>query len=65
MDNKLFSITPKKGQLEPGDSQTVTFTYRHIMAGTDRLPVLLKLARGREILVSTGADDIWGFLSQQ
>ena len=52
MDNKLFTITPKKGKLEPGDTQTITFTYKHILAGTDRIPVLFKLARGREILVS-------------
>lgn len=52
MDNKLFAVSPKKGNLEPGDTQTVTLTYHHTMAGTDRLPVLLKIARGREILVS-------------
>ncbi|KAL5005595.1 hypothetical protein ScPMuIL_016753 [Solemya velum] len=52
MDNQLFSIEPKKGQLQPGECKTVTFTYRHTMAGTDRLPVLLKLARGREILLN-------------
>lgn len=51
MDNKLFSIDPQQGKLEPGECKTVSFTYRHTMAGTDRLPVLLKLARGREILV--------------
>ena len=53
MDNNLFTIEPKKGSMEPGECRTVTFTYKHTMAGTDRLPVLLKLARGREILVST------------
>ena len=52
MDNNLFTIEPKKGSMEPGECKTVTFTYKHTMAGTDRLPVLLKLARGREILVS-------------
>ena len=51
MDNNLFTIEPKKGQLQPGECGTVTFQYKHTMAGTDRLPVLLKLARGREILV--------------
>ncbi len=51
MDNKLFDVQPRKGHLTPGENVTVTFTYRHVMAGTDRLPVLLKLARGREILV--------------
>ncbi|XP_078326129.1 cilia- and flagella-associated protein 65-like isoform X1 [Crassostrea virginica] len=52
MDNKLFSIEPQQGKLEPGECKTVSFTYRHTMAGTDRLPVLLKLARGREILLN-------------
>lgn len=52
MDNNLFTIEPRKGFLQPGECATVTFTYRHTMAGTDRLPVLLKLARGREILLN-------------
>ena len=51
MDNKLFSVSPKKGLLKPGDTITITFSYQHTMAGTDRLPVLLKLAKGREIMV--------------
>ena len=51
MDNKLFVVEPKFGRLEPGVSQTITFTYKHEMPGTDRLPVLLKMAHGREILV--------------
>ena len=50
-DNKIFSIFPKKGKLDPGDTATVTFTYKHSNASIDRLPVLLKLANGREILV--------------
>ena len=53
MDNKLFSVEPKNGKLEPGENVTITFTYHHVMAGTDRLPVLFKLTRGREILVRT------------
>ena len=52
MDNKLFNIEPSRGKLRPGQSQTITFTYNHDFAGTDRLPVLFKLTRGREILVS-------------
>lgn len=52
MDNNLFTIEPKKGVLQPGECGTVTFNYKHTMAGTDRLPVLLKLARGREILLN-------------
>ena len=51
MDNKLFDVEPRKGKLHPGENVTVTFTYRHLIAGTDRLPVFFKLANGREILV--------------
>ena len=56
MDNKLFTVEPRRGRLEPGECQTVALTYKHIMAGTDRLPILLKLMRGREILVSESSD---------
>lgn len=52
MDNKLFQISPTKGCLKPFESQTVTFSYHHTMAGTDRLPVLLKIAGGREIMLN-------------
>ena len=51
MDNKLFDVSPKRGCLKPGDTCSIMFTYHHLMAGTDRVPVLLKLSRGREILV--------------
>ena len=52
MDNNLFEVSPRKGRLLPGESTAVTFTYQHVMVGTDRLPVLFKLSSGREILVS-------------
>uniref|UniRef100_A0A6I8ND97 Cilia and flagella associated protein 65 n=1 Tax=Ornithorhynchus anatinus TaxID=9258 RepID=A0A6I8ND97_ORNAN len=51
-DNQLFSIAPRAGCLDPGQEQTVELTYRHSFPGTDRLPVLLKVSRGREILLS-------------
>ncbi|XP_038598736.1 cilia- and flagella-associated protein 65-like, partial [Tachyglossus aculeatus] len=51
-DNQLFSITPKAGCLDPGQEQTVELTYRHCFTGTDRLPVLLKVSQGREILLN-------------
>lgn len=51
MDNKLFSIEPRQGQLAPGQEQAISFSYRHEFAGTDRLPVMFKVSRGREILV--------------
>ncbi|XP_016402849.1 coiled-coil domain-containing protein 108-like, partial [Sinocyclocheilus rhinocerous] len=49
-DHRLFSISPHSGKLLPGQQRTVRFTYRHDFVGTDRLPVLLKLSHGREIL---------------
>ena len=53
MDNKLFHVEPKHGKISPGQSQTVTLSYCHDFAGTDRLPVLFKITQGREILVSS------------
>ncbi|PIK59519.1 putative coiled-coil domain-containing protein [Apostichopus japonicus] len=52
MDNKLFSIEPRQGQLAPGQEQAISFSYRHEFAGTDRLPVMFKVSRGREILLN-------------
>lgn len=52
MDSKLFSIEPRGGKLLPGESHTVTLTYSHTLIGTNRLPVLFKVMRGREILVN-------------
>ena len=51
MENKLFFVEPRRGKLEIGETAIITFTYKHIIAGTDRLPLLLKLSQGREILV--------------
>ncbi|XP_060117268.1 cilia- and flagella-associated protein 65 isoform X2 [Heteronotia binoei] len=51
-DNRLFSICPKSGNLLPGQEQTVHLSYRHDFFGTDRLPVLLKISHGREILLN-------------
>ncbi|XP_030642525.1 cilia- and flagella-associated protein 65 [Chanos chanos] len=51
-DNRLFSISPRSGKLLPGQQRAVQFTYRHDFTGTNRLPVLLKLSYGREILLN-------------
>ncbi|KAM9305712.1 cilia- and flagella-associated protein 65 [Gastrophryne carolinensis] len=51
-DNKLFTVSPKSGALRPGQQQTVQLSYRHDFVGTDRLPVLLKVSHGREILLN-------------
>ncbi|KAI4873066.1 hypothetical protein NFI96_025495 [Prochilodus magdalenae] len=51
-DNRLFSISPRSGKLQPGQRKAVQLTYRHDFAGMYRLPVLLKLSHGREILLN-------------
>ncbi|KAM6460479.1 cilia- and flagella-associated protein 65 isoform 1-T2 [Liasis olivaceus] len=51
-DNQLFAISPKTGKLLPGQEQTIHLSYRHDFIGTDRLPVLLKVFHGREILLN-------------
>ncbi|KAM5125214.1 cilia- and flagella-associated protein 65-like, partial [Mantella aurantiaca] len=51
-DNKLFIVTPKCGDLRPGQQQTIQLSYRHDFVGSDRLPVLLKVSHGREILLN-------------
>lgn len=65
MDNKLFSISPKRGKLTAGTSCAITLTYHHLMPGTDRVPVLLKLSRGREIMVRDfigDCNELWSLL---
>ncbi|XP_062972842.1 cilia- and flagella-associated protein 65 [Elgaria multicarinata webbii] len=51
-DNQLFTIAPKAGKLLPGQEQTIHLSHRHDFIGTDRLPVLLKVSHGREILLN-------------
>ncbi|XP_048390683.2 cilia- and flagella-associated protein 65 isoform X2 [Stegostoma tigrinum] len=51
-DNRLFTVEPKSGCLLPGKRETIQLTYRHEYIGTDRIPILLKLSHGREILLN-------------
>lgn len=51
-DNKLFSIEPNKGKLKPGEMVQVTITYRHLFTGQNKLPILMKIAKGREIMLN-------------
>ncbi|KAL3321001.1 hypothetical protein Ciccas_000323 [Cichlidogyrus casuarinus] len=48
----LFDIRPRKFTLEKGQMRSLTIIYRHITAGTHRLPVLMKIMGGREIMAS-------------
>ncbi|XP_039553133.1 cilia- and flagella-associated protein 65 isoform X1 [Passer montanus] len=51
-DNQLFSVSPKSGTLLPGQEKSVRLSHRHDFIGTDRLPVLLKISYGHEILLT-------------
>ncbi|XP_037999088.1 cilia- and flagella-associated protein 65 isoform X2 [Motacilla alba alba] len=51
-DNQLFSVSPKSGTLLPGMEKSVQLSHRHDFIGTDRLPVLLKISYGHEILLT-------------
>jgi hypothetical protein len=48
--NHLFTVEPRSGVLPPGARQVLRFAYEHSMPGTDRLPMLLKVDSGREIM---------------
>lgn len=49
--NHLFRVEPRQGVLAPGARQVLRFSYEHSIPGTDRLPMLLKVDSGREIMV--------------
>ncbi|XP_035161653.2 cilia- and flagella-associated protein 65 isoform X5 [Callithrix jacchus] len=51
-DNCIFFVSPRAGRLSPGQEQMVELKYSHLFIGTDRLPVLLKVSHGREILLN-------------
>ena len=52
MSHYYFAVYPSKGVLSPGEHRTLLFTYKHDVPGTHRVPVLLKIEDGKEILVS-------------
>lgn len=52
VNNRLFSVKPKQGHLNVGERVIVECSYKHSHLGTSQLPVLLKINRGREIMVS-------------
>jgi len=47
-----FVVHPKKGLLNPEEKGMVIMSYKHDIVGTHRIPVLLKIDGGKEILVS-------------
>ncbi|KAL5256774.1 hypothetical protein ACHWQZ_G011893 [Mnemiopsis leidyi] len=46
-----FDIEPREGTIKPGDTLSLIFTYRHGSEGVEELPILLKLSRGREVML--------------
>uniref|UniRef100_A0A8C3NUV1 Cilia and flagella associated protein 65 n=1 Tax=Cyanoderma ruficeps TaxID=181631 RepID=A0A8C3NUV1_9PASS len=50
--NQLFRVSPKSGRLLPKQEKSVQLSHRHDFIGTDRLPVLLKISHGHEILLT-------------
>ena len=50
--NGLFFVSPKEGKLLAGERVKIKCSYKHSHLGTSRLPVLLKINRGREVMVS-------------
>lgn len=51
-DNKLFTIEPTKGHLDPDEVVQIKITYKYLFVGQSKLPILMKIAKGREIMVS-------------
>ena len=51
VNNGVFSVHPKQGRLGIGEKVVVKCSYQHSHLGTSYLPVLLKINRGREIMV--------------
>ncbi|XP_057708820.1 cilia- and flagella-associated protein 65 isoform X2 [Corythoichthys intestinalis] len=47
----LFSVSPLSGTLLSGQQKSVQISYSHVVAGTHKLPIILKISHGREILL--------------
>jgi hypothetical protein len=51
IDKSLFDISPKRATVPPGGHQVILFTYSHTKVGQHTLPVLLRLDKGKRILL--------------
>jgi hypothetical protein len=49
--NNLFDIHPKSFHLEPDESTVVTFIYKHTIADTHSVPVLLQIPDGKSLVI--------------
>ena len=52
MENRIFSVDRKTGSLGPGERREVRCSHKHQLGGESSLPVLLKIRRGREVLLN-------------
>ena len=52
MQNSIFSVEKKSGSLAPRESRVIKCSHKHKLAGESVLPVLLKIRRGREVLLN-------------
>ena len=52
MENSIFSVDKKSGSLSPGERASIKCSHKHTLAGESILPVLLKIRRGREVLLN-------------
>lgn len=49
---QCFDIEPREGTIKPGDTLSLVFSYSHDSEGHEELPILLKLSRGREVMLN-------------
>jgi cilia- and flagella-associated protein 65 len=57
LDNNIFDISPRAGNLKPGDIVRIQLTYTHDVAGAHSLPVVFRLKNGasragKEVLIN-------------
>ncbi|MEW5306910.1 MAG: hypothetical protein WDW36_009343 [Sanguina aurantia] len=56
--HRLFDVRPRRGVLLPGDSASVTFTYRPEFSGAHELPMFLHISDGKRLRVQLTAETV-------
>lgn len=49
MDNELFEVSPKAGHVAGGETVTFTLSYNYRTAGKHDLPLVLRIAKGKQM----------------
>eukprot|EP00937_MAST-01D_sp_MAST-1D-sp2_P000336 g336.t1 len=49
IDHGLFEVSPRKGSIAGGDKLVFTLTYHYNEVGEHRLPVVLRIAKGKQL----------------